>query len=68
MQVCIIITLDNFVSDGTLGIFSRKHVKALLILCVLLRSFLLAVFLFLIIRTAGTAVTSFVEVGVSKIS
>lgn len=33
--------LDNFVSQGTLGIQSRNEAKALLIDCVLLRSFLL---------------------------
>jgi len=41
------------VSEGTLGILSRRQENALFILCVRLRSFLFAVFLFLIVRTVG---------------
>lgn len=38
-----IYTLDNFVSDGTLGMQSLKNANAEFMLCVLRRSFLLAV-------------------------
>ena len=41
-KTCLsVLILDNFVSQGTLGIQSRNEAKALLIDCVLLRSFLL---------------------------
>lgn len=48
-----IITFDNFVSEGTFGILPRKLENAVFMLCVRLRSFLFAVFLFFIVRTAG---------------
>ena len=42
IKTCLrVLILDNFVSQGTLGIQSRNEAKALLIDCVLLRSFLL---------------------------
>lgn len=50
-----IFTLDNFVSEGTFGIFPRKLENAVFILWVRLRSFLFAVFLFFMVRTAGFA-------------
>lgn len=45
------LTLESLVSGGTFGIHSLKSVKAVLILCVLRLSFLLAVVLLLTTRT-----------------
>lgn len=47
-------TFESFVSDGTFGIQSLRYANAELILCVRLRSFLLAVVRRLTTRTNGT--------------
>lgn len=46
-------TFDSFVSDGTLGMRSLRYENAELMLNVLRRSFLFAVFLLLTTRTTG---------------
>lgn len=48
------ITFDNFVSDGTFGMQSRRKVNAEFILWVRRRSFLFAVVRRLTTRTNGT--------------
>lgn len=54
-------TFDNFVSDGTFGMQSLKIANAELILCVLRRSFLLAVVRRLTTLTNGTGFILFVD-------
>lgn len=50
----ILLTFDNFVSDGTFGMQSLKYEKAEFMLCVRRRSFLLAVVRLFTTRTNGT--------------
>lgn len=50
-------------SEGTFGIFPRKLENAVFILWVRLRSFLFAVFLFFMVRTAGFALYPILLIG-----